>query len=298
MKRISLVLLSFLGMIACKEQAKENDTAKEATSVQKEQPKEIQLEKVWETDTLLTTSESVLYDKTRDRILVSNCNLGGWAMDGDGFISEIDFDGTIKNLKLIDGLSSPKGMALVEDTLYVADSKEVAKIDLTTQKIIKRFSLDDIEDPQFNDVVENNGTIYISSSNTKSIYKIVNNSLQLAFKGSLSRPNGLLFRNDSLFVMNSKSQDLKVISKDEKLTTLTKEIGAGDGITKINKEELIISDWNGRLFYIDKNFNKKLLLDTQKKGYNTADIQYLEDRNLLLVPTFSGNTIAAYRIKK
>ena len=108
----------------------------------------------------------------------------------------------------------------------------------------------------------------------------------------------MLFRNDSLFVMNSKSQDLKVISKDEQLTTLTKDIGAGDGITKLNKDELIVSDWNGQLFYIDQKFNKKLLLDTQKEGFNSADIQYFEDRNLLLVPTFSGNTVAAYRIKK
>ena len=90
--------------------------------------------------------------------------------------------------------------------------------------------------------------------------------------------------------MNSKSQDLKVISKNEQLTTLTKDIGAGDGI--------IVSDWNGQLFYIDQKFNKKLLLDTQKEGFNSADIQYFEDRNLLLVPTFSGNTVAAYRIRK
>ncbi|WP_304137867.1 hypothetical protein [Mesonia mobilis] len=298
MKRISLVLLSFLGMIACKEQAKENNTAKEATSVQKEEPKEIQLEKIWETDTLLTTAESVLYDKTRDRILVSNGNQGGWKMDGDGFIAEIDFDGNIKTLKLIAGLSSPKGMALIADTLYVADSKEIAKIDLNTKKIIKRYALEDIEDPQFNDIVKKDETLYISACNAKSIYKIENDSLQLAYKGSLSRPNGLLFRNDSLFVMNSKSQDLKVISKNEQLTTLTKDIGAGDGITKLNEEELIVSDWNGQLFYIDQKFNKKLLFDTQKEGFNSADIQYFEDKNLLLVPTFSGNTVAAYRVRE
>ena len=151
---------------------------------------------------------------------------------------------------------------------------------------------------KFNDIVKKGGTLYISACNAKSIYKIENDSLQLAYKGSLSRPNGLLFRNDSLFVMNSKSQDLKVISKDEQLTTLTKDIGAGDGITKLNKDELIVSDWNGQLFHIDQKFNKKLLLDTQKEGFNSADIQYFEDRNLLLVPTFSGNTAAAYRIKK
>ena len=98
--------------------------------------------------------------------------------------------------------------------------------------------------------------------------------------------------------MNSKSQDLKVISKNEQLTTLTKDIGAGDGITKLNEEELIVSDWNGQLFYIDQKFNKKLLFDTQKEGFNSADIQYFEDKNLLLVPTFSGNTVAAYRVRE
>lgn len=295
MKKIFISIFSLLLFFSCKDQPKENSSSTKKSEQIVEQKEKIQLKKVWETDTVLKTAESVLYDEAKHRLLVSNGNKNGWEMDGDGFIAEIDFEGNIKELKLIEGLSSPKGMALLGDKLYVADSKEIAKIDLKTKKILKRYSAE-VEDPQFNDVVAKNGVIYISASNAKSIYKIENDSLLLAHKGSLSRPNGLLFRNDSLFVMNSKSENLKVISQNEKLKTLTKDLGAGDGITPLDGTSFIVSDWKGRLFYIDKNFQKKLLLDTRKENLNSADILYLEEKNLLLVPTFHGNMLAAYQL--
>ncbi len=297
MKNFLIPLFSLLMLIGCKEQPHDNSSSAEKGKKTVQQQEEIQLEKIWETDTVLKTAESVLYDKAKHRLLVSNVNQNGWEMDGDGFISEVDLQGNIKSLTLIEGISSPKGMALIGDTLYVADSKEIAKINLATKEIIKRFSTEDMEEPQFNDIVEKNGTLYISACNAKSIYKIENDSLQLAHKGSLSRPNGLFFRNDSLFVMNSKSEDLKVVFEEEKLKTLTKNLGVGDGITAFNDKEFIVSDWHGRLFHIDKSFQKKLLLDTREENQNSADILYLEEKNLLLVPTFNGNTLAAYQIK-
>ncbi|MBW2960925.1 hypothetical protein [Mesonia aestuariivivens] len=294
-----LLILISLTLICCKqEESKKNTAVPKNPPISTSLKKGIQLEKIWESDTLFKTPESVLFYKKNNTFLVSNVNENGWEMDGDGFISEIDSEGNIKSLKLIKGLSSPKGMALIGDTLYVADAKEVAKINLNTNKIVKRYSLKDIKEPQFNDVVAKDGIVYISASNANSIYKIENNKLTLAYQGDLSRPNGLLFRNDSLFIMNSKSEDLKVISKDRKLTTLTKKLGAGDGITSISPQEFIVSDWNGRLFHINKSFQQETILDTREEKLNAADIYYIQEKELLIVPNYNANKLTAYLLKK
>ena len=75
----------------------------------------------------LETPESVLWDEKADIYLVSNINGDPSAHDGNGFISRITPEGRMETLKWIDGatpgvrLNAPKGLAIVGDTLYVAD---------------------------------------------------------------------------------------------------------------------------------------------------------------------------------
>ena len=73
------------------------------------------------------TPESVLYDPKEDVYLVSNINGGPSAADNNGFISRVSPDGSKVELKWIEAgkkgvkLDAPKGIAIVGDTLYVAD---------------------------------------------------------------------------------------------------------------------------------------------------------------------------------
>jgi len=41
--------------------------------------------------------------------------------DADGFISKLSKDGVIENLHFMDGLDAPKGMSIVNNTLFVVD---------------------------------------------------------------------------------------------------------------------------------------------------------------------------------
>ena len=73
------------------------------------------------------TPESILVDVKRDEYLVSNINGAPTDKDNNGFISRVAPDGKISELKWLEGgkngltLNAPKGMALVGNTLYVAD---------------------------------------------------------------------------------------------------------------------------------------------------------------------------------
>ena len=56
------------------------------------------LEQVWATDTLLLTPESVIYDKAREVIYVSNVNQNPWEKDDNGFISKVSKTNVSKSL--------------------------------------------------------------------------------------------------------------------------------------------------------------------------------------------------------
>src|SRR5690242_10469967 len=77
--------------------------------------------------------ESVLYDSTQDIYFVSSIAGSGTAKDDNGFISRLRPDGAIENLKFIEGgkngvtLNAPKGLAIVGDTLWVADIDEIGR---------------------------------------------------------------------------------------------------------------------------------------------------------------------------
>ena len=87
----------------------------------------------------LSTPESALHDSASDLYLVSNIHGSPFGDDGQaGYISRIRPDGTVENLRWIDGategveLNAPKGLGVLEDTLYVADVTAVRKFDRNT----------------------------------------------------------------------------------------------------------------------------------------------------------------------
>src|SRR5688572_13044991 len=60
----------------------------------------------WETDTLLTTCESVIYDKERDVLYVANINGAPDGKDGNGFISKVSLDGKITEAQWVKGMDA------------------------------------------------------------------------------------------------------------------------------------------------------------------------------------------------
>merc|ERR1711939_1161952 len=93
MKNLLFVLSFMILVAACSPSKKENqddqnmkeDTT--ATMETKEASVDPKLVKVWETDTVLTTNESVLYDADGQKLYVSNIDGKPLDKDGKGFIS-------------------------------------------------------------------------------------------------------------------------------------------------------------------------------------------------------------------
>jgi len=257
------------------------------------------LDQVWATDTLLKTPESVIFDKKREVIYVSNVNQNPWEKDGNGFISKISKSGEILKLEWITGFNGPKGMAIVGNILYVADLDELVSIDIEKEAISNKLKIAGASG--LNDITPGeNGKIYISDSNEGKIFQVENGEVSIFHANVPGRPNGLLMNQGKLLVAFSKttefvSYDLNSLEK----TVIAEVIGAGDGITPTNETGVyLVSDWNGEIFIIDKNGNKQSLLNTKEQSKNTADIWFIQEDNLVLVPTFFDNRVVAYRLVK
>ncbi|MDE3250854.1 MAG: ATP/GTP-binding protein, partial [Bacteroidota bacterium] len=157
------------------------------------------LEKVWQTDSILKTPESVLFDAKEQLLYVANIDGQPWEKDGKGFISKLDLDGHVLNLHWVTGLHCPKGMTRVDNHLYVADADSLVTIDIISAKVVARSSTTGVE--QLNDVTsDKGGRVYVTDSKTGKIYQLKGDALVLLVEG-LKGLNGILSASGSLYAV-------------------------------------------------------------------------------------------------
>lgn len=299
-----LLLCLLITVFSCKN--KDNSQAENDTSDSSEETKvladakegsTVSLEKLWETDAVLKTAESVLFDEERGLYYVS-C-IGGVPPtneDGDGFIATIDQRGKVLNQSFATGLDAPKGMAIDKENLYVTDINEFVIISLETGTM-QRIA---IQGAKFlNDVaIAKDGSVYFTDMNTNTIHKYADGKVSAFLKDDvLSNPNGIYVDGNTISIVSMEKGDFFEVDMTNKSIT-TKSTGTfpgGDGIVEWN-DGYIVSGWPGEVFFSDANWNVTKILDTKEAKLNAADIGINQNAGELLVPTFFGNTVAAYKI--
>jgi hypothetical protein len=253
----------------------------------------------WETEPAMTTCESVLYDKDRDVVYVSNIDGDPGKKDGNGFISKIALDGKITEAKWVaKGLDAPKGLGLIGTKLYVTDIDRVHEIDVTSGKITKTYKVDGAQ--FLNDITTDaSGKIYVSDSNTGTISLIENGKVSKWMENVQGGPNGLLAEPNQILMLTFQGQVLSTIDPATKqVTSRVEGIENGDGIEPVGDGSYLTSSWNGLVTYVGSDWKKTIVLDTRADSVNAADIEYIQEKNLLLVPGFFKNKVMAYEVKK
>lgn len=263
-------------------------------------PKPLKLVKAWETDTTLRVPESVLYDGN-DGLYVANIDGKSDALDGNGFISKVSLDGTVTNLRWTSGLNAPKGMGLYKNRLYVTDVYRLVVINTETGQAEKTYDAVKQEGAFLNDVtVAKDGTVYVSDSRADKIYRLKDDKWEVWMEGEqLDKPNGLLaVGNGKLMVGATKKGELRALDVNTRTaTTIADGMTVTDGIVPVGKSDYLVSDWNGQIFHVSGDGTKTQLLDTRGDKINSADIEYVAKRKLLIVPTFFKNKLVAYRVE-
>ena len=263
-----------------------------------------ELEKLWEVAGLEAPESVVQY---KDYFLVSNVSGQPAEKNGLGFISKINGNGEVLELKWINGFHAPKGLGIYNDNLYVADIDQVVVVNLESESIVKRY---EVEAATFlNDIeISADGTVYISDTfGGNAIYQIKDDELSLLLHNEeLDYPNGLKLNGKTLHVAtwgvvtNSETFEteipgslLAVDLEDKSISKVSQPTGNLDGLINFN-DKMIASDWiAGKLISIDRTGQTYDLIDLNA---GSADIEYIEDKKVLLVPQMLDGKLLAYRI--
>jgi sugar lactone lactonase YvrE len=250
------------------------------------------LVKLWSTEAVVATPESVLPDMKNKILYVSLIDGNPWDVDGKGGIGHMTEMGTDYDSLWITGLNAPKGLGMYRDRMYAADISEVAVVDIPKGKLIKKIAIEGASG--LNDItVTENGIVYVSDSKTGRIWKLENEKPTLYLE-NVTGANGLkAIKNDLFYAKGSAfmKADLK------KQITQIADVGqAIDGIEPVGNGDFIVTSWPGYIFYVYANGQTELILDTHAEKKNTADIGYDPDKKILYVPTFFDRRIEAYQL--
>lgn len=137
------------------------------------------------TVTELQSPYSFVNDPLEKSYYISSVNGEAETADNNGFITKLNTNGKLLNLKFIQGgkddvtLHAPKGMALVEHVLYVADLDTLRGFDTTTGKPVMALTIrsrtaSQAETPQvfLSDVTfDGKGYLYCSDQKANTIYR-------------------------------------------------------------------------------------------------------------------------------
>lgn len=254
------------------------------------------LTKKWETDTVLTTCESVIYDATNNILYVANINGDPSGKDGNGFISTLGLDGKVANEKWATGMDAPKGMGIFNGKLYVSDIDRVHEIDIATAKILNTYKFDSAQ--FLNDItVDDKGIVYISDSGAGTILKLENGVLSVWVEG-VPGVNGLLAQGPDVQMVSFAQGVFNTIDANKQITLRSDSLDNGDGLEALEEGGYLVSSWNGMVHYVSPDWKNTVLLDTRADSVSAADIEYIPEKRLLLVPTFFKNKVVAYDVSK
>jgi len=197
-------------------------------------------------------------------IYVSNVGekLDPTAKDGDGFISKLALDGSVVERRFLPAkgaaLDAPKGMAINDGVLYVADIDRIVGFELASGKQVYSADLSANATVFLNDLTFGEGnTLYVSATDLGRIF-----ALDVTDKSGKARaldlpplpgPNGLKYDKAGKRLLvagfgtdNKPTGEIGVITELETKPVykkLTEAKGYFDGIALIGPDRLLTSDW-------------------------------------------------------
>lgn len=251
------------------------------------------IEKLWEVTENLPTPESVLYHPKSGLLYVSLIDGGGTDKDGKGGVAILNTDGTFKNAVWITGLNAPKGLAIFNDLMYIADISSVIVADIISGNVIDEISIP--ESTFLNDVtVDDAGVVYVSDTREGKIFQVRNGRYTL-YLDKAPNVNGLKHDKGQLLALVGKELWAIDANKQSKVIAKGFEQG-GDGLEPVGNGDYLVTCWPGLIYYVKADGSITKMQDVQGK-MNTADLGFNPKTKILYIPTFNNNSVIAYQLK-
>lgn len=219
--------------------------------------------------------ESARYDSVADVFYVSNIVGDPGGKDGQGWISRMKPDGTIDSLRFIESgkngvtLNAPKGLAIVGDTLWVADLDAVRAFDKHTGKPIASIDLAPQHALFLNDIAAApDGSLYITDTGLRSqngqlapvqgaggVFRIApDHSVSVALRGTaIPQPNGITWdaRNRRFIIVSFGGSSIYGWRPPSGTPSVIGQGGGQlDGVELLGDGRLVVTSWKDSSLYL------------------------------------------------
>jgi DNA-binding beta-propeller fold protein YncE len=257
-----------------------------------------QMTKIWETGEIFKAPESVVYNQKKGVLYVSNYTrkMRDGLSYGDCFVSIVDINGEIIKFDWISNLTSPTGLYLFKDILYIVERFGIIEYDLTNDKVNNKFFVAGAS--LLNDVtVDMDNNIYVTDSKDNTIYKIRNGeAIKWMDTAAISYPNGIEYDAGKLIVGVNGDNCLKSVDIKTKEIHNIAFIGEGliDGIKKCD-EGYLVSLYYGYLLLVGHDGTVIQLMNTKEQNIPCADFEYIKDKKMVIIPTLWNNKLYGYK---
>ena len=259
--------------------------------------------------------ECAIHYAAGDLYLVSNMHEGPMTPNGTGFISAVRPDGSVLDLKWIDGakqditLRSPKGMAIHDDKLYIGDIDQVQVFALPSREQVASIT---VKGAGFlNDVaVGEDGSIYVTDTGITFVDgEIVKERIGYVFKidpdghsqilfnnKELEQPNGILVDGEDLIVASWGGGDMLRFDPQGKCHVMPRPPEGGlDAVVKTNDGEIMTTSQSGNAIY---SLDKDMQWQTFAKDLEgLGDMGYDATRNRVLATQTASQKLLIIPVK-
>lgn len=235
----------------------------------------------------LTSIESVEYDASQNRFLISNgSSIIARASNGD--------------LSYFGSASASYGMEVLGNHLFVIDGSTIRGYELDSENEVMSLN---ITGASFLNGMTNDGasTLYATDFGAKKIYKIdvadlSNPTFEVIVNNTSTTPNGIVFDDDHnrlIFVNWGSNAPIKAVdlSDNSVSTIVSTSVGNIDGIDEDNDGNYYIASWSpARIAKYDNLFANPPEIITTPFISSPADICYAKEIDTLAIPS-GGNEV-------
>lgn len=231
-------------------------------------------------------------------------------LDGDGFVSDLDARGNILELTAFKPehapLNAPKGLAVVDDRLYVADIDRVVGFDIATREAVFEAIWEPNAPTLLNDLaVLDDATLLVSDTLGGTLLRLDLTTGQFALIApELPGANGIAIDPEArrAWIVGVGSDFMGggvfAVDLDEPergARAIEGPFGVLDGVSLLPNGRLLISDWvsseptPGRLLVVTPANGKERSIELDLHG--PADFYLDRKRDVLWIPAMTDNCV-------
>ncbi|MEQ8523138.1 hypothetical protein [Gracilimonas sp.] len=248
--------------------------------------------------------EAVRYDPEQNVYFISNFTGGGNTQDSTGFITKADAEGNILELKFMKGtngapLHAPRGMFIIDNTLWAADVLGVHGFDKSTGEQTDFIDFSEFEVGFLNDVSANTeGTLFVTDTGSNRVFRIEADTHSIFLDSLPEAPNGITLNPENQqFVLApwGGDQTFRSFGNSEELTEYgILDGGYFDGIEFLQSNLLAASQQDSSIRYFDGS-ESTILIKTLGRP---ADIGINTNLNHVAVPYIALDRVDIWNLTK